>query len=160
MLPQIHSRSHFRHIYMKRTLWLVAISALTLLPAAAHAGDIGDKAEDVIRGIGRGFRDAAHDVKQAVAGHRVEVSLGETHMEMPTSVDSGDVTFSVTNAGSEQRGFKISGPGFERSFTAPLTPGESEQMTVYLKPGVYQVESAAAADPTKSLTVELMALAK
>lgn len=27
-----------------------------------QAGDIADKAEDVIRGIGRGFSDVAHDV--------------------------------------------------------------------------------------------------
>lgn len=159
--PQIHLRSQFRCIYMRRTLSLLAIGALVLIPARGHAGDsIGEKAEDVIRGIGRGFRDAAHDVKQAVVGRDVEVSVGETHMEMPTSVDAGDVTFTVTNAGSEERGFKISGPGLERYFTAPLPPGESEQMTVYLKPGVYQVESTAQADPTKRLTVQLTALAK
>jgi hypothetical protein len=100
---------------MRRTLSLLAISTLILLPAAGHAGDIGDKADDVIRGIGRGIRDAAHNVKQAVAGHDVDVSLSETRMEMPTSVDAGDVTFQVTNAGFEERGFKISGPGLERS---------------------------------------------
>ena len=96
---------------MRRTLSLLAIGALILFPASGQAGDIGDKAEDVIRGIGRGFSDVAHDVKQAVAGHDVDVSLGETHMEMPTSVDAGAVTFKVTNVGTEERGFKVSGPG-------------------------------------------------
>jgi hypothetical protein len=74
---------------------------------------------------------------------KVEVSLGETHMEMPTSVDAGDVTFTVTNVGSENRGFKVSGPGLERSLTAPLPPGDSEKMTVNLKPGVYHRLTAA-----------------
>jgi hypothetical protein len=78
-----------------------------------------------------------------VTGHDVEVFLGERHMEMPTSVEAGDVTFTVTNAGSEERWFKISGPGLERSFTAPLPPGESERMTVNLQPGVCQVEAPA-----------------
>ena len=110
---------------------------------SGQAGDIGDKAEDVIRGIGRGFSDVAHDVKQAVAGHDVDVSLGETHMEMPTSVDAGAVTFNVTNVGTEERGFKVSGPGLESSFTAPLPPGATEKLTVNLKPGLYQVESPA-----------------
>ena len=78
---------------------------------------------------------------------------------MPTTVDAGAVTFTVTNVGSEEKGFKISGPGLERSFTAPLPPGQSEKMTVNLRPGEYQVEAPAQGDPTKHLTVQLTALA-
>jgi iron uptake system EfeUOB component EfeO/EfeM len=140
---------------------IIAIAALLLTPALGRADDsIGEKAEDVVRGIGQGIKDAARDVKQAIVGHDVEVSLGETHMEMPTSVDAGAVTFTVTNVGSEDRGFKISGPGLQRSFTAPLPPGQSEKMTVNLQPGEYQVEAPAQEDPTKHLTVQLTALAK
>jgi hypothetical protein len=156
--PQIRSRSQFRYIGMRRTLSLLAINALILFPASGQAGDIGDKAEDVIRGIGRGFSDVAHDVKQAVAGHDVDVSLGETHMEMPTSVDAGAVTFKVTNVGTEERGFKVSGPGLESSITAPLPPGATEKLTVNLKPGVYQVESPAQGDPTRTLAVPVTAV--
>lgn len=127
-----------------------------MVPALSRADDsIVDKAEDVLHGIHQGFKDAAHDVKQAVAGQDVEVSLGEQHMRMPTSVDAGDVTFTVTNNGSEDRGFKITGPGMERSFTAPLPPGESGKITVNLAPGIYQVEAPALQDPTKQLVVEL-----
>jgi hypothetical protein len=75
-------------------------------------------------------------------------------------VDAGDVTFRVTNVGSEDRGFRISGPGLERSFIAPLPPGASENMSVNLKPGLYQVETPAKGDPSKDLTVELTALAR
>ena len=131
-----------------------------MLAVGRADASIGEKAEDVVRGIGQGIKDAAHDVKQAVVGGDVEVSLGERRMEMPTSVDAGNVTFTVTNVGSEDRGFKISGPGLERSFTAPLSPGETEKMTVNLEPGVYQVEASAQSDPTKHLMVELTAHAK
>jgi hypothetical protein len=145
---------------MIRTLSLLALGALVVMPATGRADDsIGDKATDVIHGIGEGVKDAVHDVKQAVAGHDVDVSLGETHMVMPTSVDAGDITFKVNNVGTEQRDFKISGPGLERSFTSPLPPGQSEIMTVNLKPGVYQVEAPAVGDPTKHLVVELTAVA-
>jgi hypothetical protein len=144
---------------MKKTLSFLAVGALLLMPSVGHADDsIVDKAEDVIHGIHQGFKDAAHDIKQAVVGRDVEVSLGEWHLEMPTNVTAGDVTFKVTNEGSEDRGFKISGPGLERSFTAPLPPGESEKMTVNLQPGMYQVEAPVPGDPTKQLTVELTAL--
>jgi hypothetical protein len=155
---QIHSRPGVRCIYMKRTLSFLAVGALLLTPSVGRADDsIADKAEDVFRGIRQGFKDAAHDVKQAVVGHDVEVSLGEWHMEMPTSVEAGDVTFTVTNEGTENRGFKISGPGLERSFTAPLPPGESEKMTVNLEPGLYQVEAPAQGDPAKQLSVQITA---
>jgi iron uptake system EfeUOB component EfeO/EfeM len=159
--PQIHSRLELRGLYMKRTLSLLAIGALVLIPSISRADDsVADKAEDVFRGIRQGFKDAAHDVKQAVVGHDVEVSLGERHLEMPTTVEAGEVTFTVRNEGSENRGFKISGPGLERSLTEPLPPGESETMTVNLQPGIYQVEVPAQDDPTKQLTVELTAVAE
>jgi hypothetical protein len=146
---------------MQRKLAYFTVGALLIIPALGRADDsIVDKAEDVLHGIHQGFKDAAHDVKQAVVGNEVEVSLGERHMEMPTSVEAGDVTFRVTNEGSEDRGFKITGPGLERSLTAPLPPGQSERITVNLEPGVYQVEAAAQEDPTKQLTVQLTALAK
>jgi hypothetical protein len=145
---------------MQRKLAYFAVGALLMIPALDRADDsIVGKAEDVLHGIHQGFKDAAHDVKQAVVGHDVEVSLGERHMEMPTSVEAGDVTFTVTNDGSENRGFKITGPGLERSFTAPLPPGQSERITVNLEPGVYQVQAPSQEDPTKQLTVELTALA-
>jgi hypothetical protein len=146
---------------MQRKLAYFAAGALFIIPALGRADDsIVDKAEDALHGIHQGFKDAAHDVKQAVVGNDVEVSLGERHMEMPTSVEAGDVTFTVTNDGSEDRGFKITGPGLERSLTAPLPPGQSEKITVNLEPGVYQVEADAQEDPTKQLTVQLTALEK
>lgn len=143
---------------MRRTLSFLAIGALILFPARSQAGDIEDKAEDVIRGMGRGFGDVAHDVRQAVAGNDVDVSLGETHMEMPTSVEAGAVTFKVTNVGTEDRGFKVSGSDLESSFTAPLPRGATEKLTVNLKPGVYQVESPAQGDPNKTLAAQVTAV--
>ena len=146
---------------MKRALPFLAIGALVLVPSIGRTDDsIIDKAEDVVHGIARGIKDTAHDVKQALVGQDVEDILDERHMEMPTSVESGDVTFTVTNTGSEDREFKISGPGLERSLIAPLRPGESEQMTVNLEPGIYEVVAPSPSDRTKQLTVEITALAK
>jgi hypothetical protein len=43
------------------------------MPSVGHADDsVADKAKDVFRGIRQRFKDAAHDVKQAV-GRDVEV---------------------------------------------------------------------------------------
>jgi hypothetical protein len=135
-----------------------AAVSLILVPIIGRADDDspGEKARDVIRGIGQGVREAIHDGKQSAD---VDVSLGKTHMDMPTNVDAGEITFEVTNVGTEKRAFKISGPGLERYFTEPLPPGESEKMTVNLEPGVYKVEASAVGSATNDLTVELTAVA-
>jgi hypothetical protein len=142
---------------MMRMLSFFAAGALILAPTIGRADDsAGQKAEDVIRGIGQGIRDAVHDSRPA----QVDVAVGETHMGMPTSVDAGEITFRVTNLGTEQRQFKISGPGLERYFTKPLPPGESQRMTVNLRPGVYKVEAPAIGTANNDLTVELTAVAR
>jgi hypothetical protein len=144
---------------VKRILSFFAAGVLILVPMIGRADDDspGQKAKDVIRGIREGIRDAIHDDSQSAD---VDVSLATTHMGMPTRVDAGEVTFKVTNVGTEPRAFKISGPGLERYFTEPLPPGERKKMTVYLEPGVYKVEAPATGSATNDLTGEFTAVAK
>jgi hypothetical protein len=145
---------------VKKILSFFAVGALILAPIFGRADDEdspGQKARDVIRGIGQGVRDAIHDGKESPA---IEVSLGKTHVDMPTSIDAGEITFKVTNIGTDQRAFKISGPGLERYFTQPLPPGESQKMTVYLDPGLYKVEAPAVGAATNDLSVQITAVAR
>ena len=145
---------------MKKILSFFAVAALVLAPAIGRADDDdspGQKAKDVIKGIGQGVREAIHNGKETAD---VDVSLGKTHMDMPTSVDAGAITFTVTNIGTVNRAFKISGPGLERYFTQPLPPGESQKMTVILDPGVYKVEAPALGSATNDLTVQITAVAR
>ena len=137
-----------------------AAGALLLVPMIGRADDDdnpGRKAKDVIKGISQGVREAIHENKESAD---VDVSLGKTHLDMPTNVDAGEVTFKVTNIGTENRAFKISGPGLERYFTQPLPPGESQKLTVYLDPGVYKVEAPAVGSATNDLGVEVTAVAR
>jgi hypothetical protein len=141
-------------------LSFLTVVALILMPVIGRADDDdspGQKARDVIKGIGQGVREAIHEGKQTAA---VEVSLGKTHMDMPTNVDAGVITFKVTNIGTESRAFKISGPGLERYFTQPLPPGETQRMSVILDPGVYKVEAPAVGSATDDLTVQITAVSK
>jgi hypothetical protein len=150
-----------RTIHVKRLLSFFALGVLILVPTIGRADDDdnpGQKAKDVIKGIGQGVREAIHDGKNQAAA--VDVSLGKTHMEMPTSVDAGEIVFKVTNIGTEQRQFRISGPGLERYFTQPLPPGESQRMIVNLDPGVYKVESQVVGSATDDLIVQVTAVAK
>jgi hypothetical protein len=144
---------------VKKILSFLAVGGLILLPAIGRADDDdspGRKAKDVIKGIGQGVREAIHDGKQSAD---IDVSLGKTHLDMPTSVNAGAITFKVTNIGTDSRTFKISGPGLERYFTQPLPPGESQKMTVILDPGVYKVEAPAVGSVTNDLSVEITAVA-
>jgi hypothetical protein len=144
---------------VKKILSFLAMSALMLAPIVGRADDDspGQKAKDVIKGIGQGVREAIHEGKELPA---IDVSLGKTHMEMPTNVDAGEITFRVTNVGTEQRAFKISGPGLERYFTEPLPPGQSQKMTVYLDPGLYKVEAPAVGGATDDLSVQITAVVR
>jgi len=140
-------------------LTFFAAGALILVPTIGRADDDnpGRKAKDVIKGIGQGVRDAIRDNKEPAD---VDIALGKTHMDIPTNVDAGEITFKVTNIGTENRAFKISGPGLDRYFTDPLPPGESQKLTVYLDPGVYKVEAPALGRATNDLSVEVTAVAR
>jgi hypothetical protein len=136
------------------------VAALILVPVIGRADDDdspGQKAKDVIKGIGQGVREAIHNGKE---GAVVDVSLGKAHMDMPINVNAGAITFKVTNVGTESRAFKISGPGLERYFTQPLPPGESQRMSVILDPGVYKVEAPVVGGATDDLTVQITAVAR
>jgi hypothetical protein len=145
---------------VKKILSFLAMSALMLAPIVGRADDDdspGQKAKDVIKGIGQGVREAIHEGKELPA---IDVSLGKTHMDMPANVDAGEITFRVANVGTEQRAFKISGPGLERYFTEPLPPGQSQKMTVYLDPGLYKVEAPAVGGATDDLSVQITAVVR
>jgi uncharacterized cupredoxin-like copper-binding protein len=70
----------------------------------------------------------------------VYVSEDEYHVHMPTSFPAGTVTFHITNNGSHNHNFKISGMGVEKELPADLTPLSTTEMTLPLAPGTYDVD--------------------
>jgi hypothetical protein len=144
---------------VKNIVSFLTVGALILLPAIGRGDDDdspGQKAKEVIKGIGQGVRDAIND--RRLQPTDVDVSLGKTHMDIPTNVDAGEIIFKVTNTGTDNRAFKISGPGLDRYFTEPLPPGKSQKMIVNLQPGVYKVEAPAVGSATNDLTVQITAV--
>ena len=79
----------------------------------------------------------------ATAGERliavVEVKLTEFAIEMPTTAPPGQMTFSVTNAGTMEHNFEIEGEGIEKKFDTNLKPGETRNLQVDLPAGTYTV---------------------
>ena len=72
-------------------------------------------------------------------GNKVDVALADFTIGMPASVDEGAVTFSVTNEGAREHGFKIAGAGLEEELDQNLQPGETRELSVALKFGTYDV---------------------
>ncbi|HSU15064.1 hypothetical protein [Longimicrobium sp.] len=66
----------------------------------------------------------------------VAVRLTEYRIEMPDSVQQGEVTFSVTNAGHDQHQFSVRGHRGLRS-TRVLKPGETVSFPMRLVVGGY-----------------------
>jgi len=82
-------------------------------------------------------------MQPAIAGERVlavvDVKLTEFTIEMPRTVTPGQVTFSVTNAGTREHNFEVEGEGVEKSFEIKLKPGETKNLQVDLPAGTYKV---------------------
>jgi hypothetical protein len=141
---------------MQRIFSVVVASAVCMLLMTRRSdASTAVQAEDAFRSIGEAFEDAGHDFEKDYFGSRVDVSIGERHMVMATAVDSGKVTFKVTNMGSEYREFQIYGGSLLRARGATVAPGGTAKLTAYLEPGVYDVIAWTQSAPTKLLRTEL-----
>jgi uncharacterized cupredoxin-like copper-binding protein len=82
-------------------------------------------------------------IRPLLAGERpiavVEVKLTEFTIEMPTTAPPGQMSFSVTNAGTMEHNFEVEGEGIEKTFDTPLQPGETRHLQVDLPAGTYMV---------------------
>lgn len=71
--------------------------------------------------------------------NRVEVSLVEFSIAMSATLPAGLTTFVVTNDGEMTHNFEIEGNGIEESLATDLAPGATDELTVDLQPGSYDV---------------------
>jgi plastocyanin len=84
----------------------------------------------------------------------VTAKLSEWKVELSeTTVATGAVTFTVTNAGSIPHGLEVEGHGIEQQ-TALIQPGSSATLTLTLRPGTYEVYCPVGEDSHKKLGME------
>lgn len=133
-----------------RLMWLL------LLATSGRADQpLGTAAQDAAKAAHPGVKSTPARVRQAMTERNITVRLLQEHLEAPANVTAGEVTFAVTNAGTETRGFKLSGPGLQRELQAPLPPGQTRTLAVNLRPGVYHLEAPAQGGSAKRLGAEL-----
>ena len=115
-----------------------------------------DTAENVVhstvRGTEKAARTVAHGVKKAADtvedaftpdsdARRVEVTITEDRIDMPTQLRPGKTAFVVKNAGKTTQNFEVEGRSVDRKFVAAPNPGQTKVLHVYLKRGTYSVYS-------------------
>ena len=117
-----------------------------------------DTAENVVNSTVRGTKQAAktvaHGAKKAADtvvdaftpesdARRVDVTVTEDRIDMPTRLKPGKTAFVVTNSGKTTRNFEIEGGSVDRTFASAPKPGQTKVMHVVLKRGSYIAYSPA-----------------
>jgi hypothetical protein len=117
-----------------------------------------DTAENVVhstvRGTEKAARTVAHGVKKVADtvedaftpdsdARRVDVTITEDRIDMPTQLQPGKTAFVVKNAGKTAQNFEVEGRSVDRKFVAAPNPGQTKVLHVYLKRGTYSVYSPA-----------------
>lgn len=98
---------------------LLCAALLTGLPLFVACG--GDRAEEI--------QQQAQVVQVRVTDHQ---------LEMPNPLPTGPTRLEITNAGTHDHSFGLTGPGGEQKLEAPLKPGETATMELYLDIGTYR----------------------
>ena len=69
----------------------------------------------------------------------VQVQVSDDHIQMPTELPSGMAMFEVTNSGTHEHSFGITGPGGDKVLEKTLQPGETETLEMALDAGTYRI---------------------
>jgi uncharacterized cupredoxin-like copper-binding protein len=107
------------------------------------AEDTAETAKNVGHSVAKGTKKAVNTVVDAltpdVDARRVDVTLGEYKIDMPTSLKPGKTAFIVKNAGKHKHNFEVKGNGTDQKFLVDLTPKQTKVLHVNLKRGTYTV---------------------
>jgi hypothetical protein len=131
-----------------------------------------DTAENVVRSTVRGTKEAAetvaHGAKKAADkvadavtpdtdARRVDVTMSDDRIDMPTELKPGKTAFVVKNAGKTTRNFEVRGGSVDRKFVTAPSPGETKVLHVHLKRGSYTASSPATNKnkPTAEVSVKV-----
>ena len=109
----------------------------------AHSAVRG--AKNAAKTVAHGAKRAADTVVDAVTpdsdARRVDVTVTDNRIDMPTHLKPGKTAFVVKNAGKTTQNFEVEGRSIDRKFVAAPNPGETKVLHVILKRGTYTAYS-------------------
>ena len=127
--------------------------------AADVAEDTAETAKNVGHKVVKGTKKAVNKAVDAVTPDpdacRVDVTLSEYKIDMPTSLKPGKTAFIVKNAGKKKHNFEIKGNGIDQKLRANLGPNEAKVLHVVLKRGTYDVTCPVDFHPMKGMTAKV-----
>jgi len=123
----------------------------------AHSAVRG--AKNAAKTVAHGAKKAADTVADALTpdtdARRVDVTVTDNGIDMPTRLRSGKTAFVVKNAGKNTQNFEVRGSGIDRKFIAAPNPGETKVLHVNLTPGTYAAYSPEKNENKRSAKVTL-----
>ena len=132
--------------------FLSIVFAGLISTAVAQVDTAKNVVHSTVRGTEKAARTVAHGVKKAADtvedaftpdsdARRVDVTITEDRIDMPTRLRPGKTAFVVKNAGKTAQNFEVEGQSVDRKFVAAPNPGQTKVLHVYLKRGTYSVYS-------------------
>ena len=127
--------------------------------AGEIAGETVDTAKNVGKSVARGTKKAANKVADALTpdydARKVDVTLTEHRIEMPTALKSGKTAFVVKNAGKQKHNFGVQGNGTDEKFLTNVSPGDTKVLHVTLERGKYTAYCPVDGHQKKGMDVKL-----
>lgn len=120
---------------------LLALVAIAAIPVALAACGSDDSTSTSASSDTSSTAATTESSTTAAGGGGGAVQIGETEYKLDPSdptVKAGSVTFDVSNDGTTTHNLQIEGNGVEET-TDSLSPGDTGQLTVDLKPGTYEM---------------------
>jgi len=105
------------------------------------AEDTAETAKDVGHKVVKGTKKVVNKVVDAVTpdpdARRVDVTLSNYKIDMPTSLEPGKTAFVVKNGGDVKHNFVVRGKDGTHKFMVDLEPNQTKVLHVQLKRGTY-----------------------
>ena len=139
---------------MKTFLIMTLMAAVATTTAIAQVDTARNVVNSTVRGTKEAAETVAHGAKKAVDevtdavtpdsdAHRVDVTVTEDRIDMPTTLKPGKTAFVVKNEGNTTQNFEVEGRNIDRKFVAPPNPGQTKVLHVTLRRGTYTVYTPA-----------------
>jgi len=148
-----------------KTFLSIAFAGL-ISTAAAQVDTAENVARSTVRGTKKAAETVAHGAKKAADtvvdavtpesdARRVDVTVTDDRIDMPTQLKPGKTAFVVKNAGKTTQNFEVEGRSIDRKFVAAPNAGETKVLHVILKRGTYTAYSPGKDENKRSANVTL-----
>jgi hypothetical protein len=147
-------------------IFLSIVFAGLISTAVAQVDTAENVVHSTVRGTKQAARTVAHGVKKAADtvedaftpdsdARRVDVTMTDDRIDMPTQLKPGKTAFVVKNGGGTAQNFEVEGRSVDRKFLTAPKPGQTKVMHVTLSRGTYTVYSPARDENTRTAKTTL-----